>query len=625
MTDWSRYGTCEECGLRTGEPCENGRSGRQLKNPHRGRPKLPAEPASVPDDDQGVSPMLDNAELQPSNPTGKRRSDAEVPPEVPRDQWDRPRIVRAVQDGGGGWMVPRAQDGRRILELEGFTRASTLGGALEDQHGLNVWRGGMIVFGMSRRPDLVLLAQAIPGTEDKIQERRPLYQIAEKAQEAAEASSAANVGTAIHKLTEQADIGPLAVHLGKYQGTVDAYLEQMAGWRIVQSETFVVSDYFHAAGSFDRLITPEHPMALVDADGHIVNVIMPGDLVVVDIKTSTTADYFGTKFFAQLAVYVTGQAYQRDREKPNFGDRTPLGQRTDIALILHIPQGQAVAQWHWMDMRTGMALAQLACVVLESRKKRFLRKYMRPVQAVVAPDDVIAAADQERAENGHLLTTIIGGPYNLPNRDPLRSRHLGPVAAQIAAVPELTEAEAEAIDAELVADGRHPEGRFTAPAATLGRNLANGHADAMAEALEECPDCGHVHQEHSPCPTFVKEADLPGPEETAPLPHGWESSREQAQSHAPEETDPDDRNTVSNGAQAGSGLGPSLQEAAARTAVEDKLIRAIERARSVPELMDLHNRATAAGYWSDRVKTAATARKLQLRERAALTEGILTQ
>jgi hypothetical protein len=168
------------------------------------------------------------------------------------------------------------------------------------------------------------------------------------------------------------------------------------------------------------------------------------------------------------------------------------------------------------------------------------------------------------------------------------------VAGQIAAVPEPTQAQAEAIDAELIEDGRPPEGRFTAPAAILGRNLANGHTEDA----------------------------LPGPEETAPLPEGWESSREQAQTRPEDVPDQDDRNTISDGVGARTeprSLAGRLQEAAARTAVEDKLIRAIDRARSVADLKDLHQRATAAGYWSDRVRNAATARKV------ALTEGMLSR
>jgi hypothetical protein len=542
---------------------------------------------------------LDNAEREPKNPAGKRKVDAEVPRDVDRDQYDRPKLVRAELQPDGTWLVPsfppgpEPHAGTPIVELEGFTRASTLGNALEDATGLNTWRGGMVVFGMSRRKDLVLAAQAVPGTEDKKLHRRPLYDIARQALEAAEASSAATVGTALHALTEQADAGTLAVDIGEYQPVLDIYLERMAGWKVVRSETFVVSDYFHSAGTFDRLITPEEPMALVDQHtGEIITVIMPGDLVVVDLKTSTTADYFGAKFFAQLAVYVTGQLYDRNPESPTYGARTPLGQRTDFALILHIPQGgdadgEPVADWHWLDMRAGLALAQLACVVQETRKKRFTRTHMRPVLAqpyggMVVGADTVARTDVPRA---------------LPARDPLGDRHLAGASGFIAEAESFPDTEADRVDAELIEDGAMPEQRFPAPAALVGRNLGT---DDQAPA-EECDTCGLSDGKHDE-ECSAKEATVPGPDETAPLPAGWESKEEQAL--AAEAT-----------TEVPKGLGAQLQDAAARHKVEEALIRKIRAATSVrgPDgLKDLYQRASKAGYWTDRVIAAASARRQEL-------------
>jgi hypothetical protein len=581
---------------------------------------------------------LDNAEREPKNPSGKRKTDAEVPRDVDRDQYDRPKLVRAQLQPDGSWRVPfyppgpEPHAGTPIVELEGFTRASTLGNALEDATGLNRWRTGMVVFGMSRRKDLVLAAQAVPGTEDKKLHRRPLYDIADKALEAAESSSAATVGTALHALTEQADQGTLTVDIGEYQPVLDVYLERMAGWRVVRSETFVVSDYFHAAGTFDRLITPLEPMALVDQQtGEIITVIMPGDLVVVDLKTSTTADYFGAKFFAQLAVYVTGQLYDRDPESPTYGARTPLGQRTDFALILHIPQGgdadgEPVADWHWLDMRAGLALAQLACVNLETRKKRFTRTHMRPVLAQPISADQAAADIRTGGASGR---RVLGGlksvPKALPARDPLGDRHLAAVSGFVTEAQDFPDADADRVDAELAQDHLEPEQRVPAPAALVGSNLgAWSSEDVAAEAertgesedqvedrLERAAEVGvTVHRppaEAAPDtpldgnPEREEEA-MPGPDETAPLPAGWESREEQAL--AAEAT-----------TEVPKGLGGKLQAAAERNKVEEALIRKIRAASSVrgPDgLKDLYQRASAAGYWTDRVIAAASARRQEL-------------
>lgn len=650
-TDWSVYGACESCGSVAGWPCHRGQ--RVLKNAHKGRPETGHDPYSVggvplteaerqrvdadvsaaqslpAGDPWGAAPAydgpplgptttkedsvamdpaaeaadwtsrLDNAERLPQNPTGKRKTDAEVPKDVDRDQYDRPKLVRAVQDSTGAWVVPMVapdhdRAGEPILELEGFTRASTLGNALEDGTGLNRWRTGMVVYGMSRRRDLVLAAQAIPGTEDKRLHRQPLYRIADSALEAAEASSAATVGTALHALTEQADAGTLTVDIGEYQSVLDVYLERMAGWRVVRSETFVVSDYFHAAGTFDRLITPVEPMALIDPmTGEIIAVIMPGDLVVVDLKTSTTADYFGAKFFAQLAVYVTGQLYDRDRDSPTYGQRTPLGQRTDFALILHIPQGGDAdgvpsAEWHWLDMRAGLALAQLACVVLETRKKRFTRTHMHRVEAhPYTPSGTGPVIAPTRT------------PLGLPARDPLGAEHLAITTPWIEEARSFPDDQADAVDAELEVDGAAPEVRTPPPAALEPSNLGR-LATTSGEPVES-----RAAYLAEPGQWAGEDDGVPGPDATAPLPDGWPTPEESA-ADAPE-----DRTSVPRG------LGPSLQDAAKRHAQERALIRRIENAENVAALVELHGKATAHGLWTDRVKAAASARKAELKARTA--------
>lgn len=681
-TDWGAFGACESCGSVPGWPCHRGK--RQLKNPHPGRPVTGREPfateqepgplrrefeeqeaekerrAAEPDaafarypnavldpvpttaetwgparegpwgpgpwnltttettkEDSvaGQSYTLDNAEQYPANPTGRRRVDAEVPKDIERDQWDRPKLVRAELVDGAWQISPTG-------EVEGYTRASTLGSALESQEGLSIWRGGMIVYGMSRRRDLVLAAQAIPGTEDKKLHRRPLYQIADQALQAAEASSAATIGTALHALTEQADRGQLAVDIGEYQSVLDIYLERMAGWKIVRSETFVVSDYFHAAGSFDRLITPLEPMALVDElTGEIITVIMPGDLIVVDLKTSTTADYFGAKFFAQLAVYVTGQEYDRDRESPTYGARIPLGQRTDFALILHIPQGgdadgAPVATWQWLDMRVGIALAQLACVNLETRKKRFTRTHMREVQMQPVGIDQAEAIAAQEGTGGRVVDGTTIQPLALPARDPLGSQHLAQASGLIAAAGSFPDAQADLVDAELEENGAMPEKRTASPAALVGINLGTDdrapQEDPGIELRRECPDHGEYQYfpdaQSGECPDCAaREAAVPGPEETAPLPDGWESRAEQDLAAEATTSVP-------------KAIGPSLQEAAARRKVEDTLIRKIREATVLKgerdSLLDLYERASAAGAWSERVKAAASVRRAELERRA---------
>jgi len=235
---------------------------------------------------------------------------------------------------------------------------------------------------------------------------------------------------------------------------------------------------------------------------------------------------------------------------------------------------------------------------------------MRPVLAMPAPQgdaDIRTGGASGRRALGGLVAT----PKALPVRDPLGDRHLAAVTGFIAEAESFPDAEADRVDAELAEDHLEPEQRIPAPAALDGRNVGAWSAediateaertgeseDQVADRLERAAEVGvTVHRPER------KEEPMPGPEETAPLPAGWESKEEQEL--AAEAT-----------TEVPKGLGPQLQEAAARHAVEDKLIRKIQAATSVrgPDgLLDLHSRALQAGYWSDRVKAAASARRQEL-------------
>jgi hypothetical protein len=272
---------------------------------------------------------------------------------------------------------------------------------------------------------------------------------------------------------------------------------------------------------------------------------------------------------------------------------------------------------------------------------------MRPVLAEPIPEDQM---DKMWARGRG-----VAQPRALPARDPLGDRHLAAVTGFIAEAESFPDAEADRVDAELAEDHLEPEQRIPAPAALDSRNvgtMAASPAETCAEhgphpGTVDCVDCLHrdrleraaevgvtVHRPEPVGPSaFTKlaqkegivpgpeetdrhpgtesrgadrldevEESMPGPEETAPLPAGWESREEQEL--AAEAT-----------TEVPKGLGPQLQEAAARHAVEDKLIRKIQAATSVrgPDgLLDLHSRALQAGYWSDRVKAAASARRQEL-------------
>jgi hypothetical protein len=282
-------------------------------------------------------------------------------------------------------VVPRDPEGNLIKELVPFTRASTLGGAIEYQGGLHRWKAAVVAWAIARHRTLAKRARAIAGYSRR-DDKDELYEIIDQADTWAESNSKANHGTALHSLfrriAEGATVADLIADATLNPAEEDdradiaaceAFADAITRWTVVWAERRVVCDEAQAAGKYDLIVTPRRPMPVTDADGKVVDVIMPGDMVVVDNKTSGTADYFGEKFAVQLWIYANGRDYDRET-----GERTEVGVRKDWALILHIPSDDesVVATWHWVDLSAGERLVKIARDVMEGRKmgKRAIRR-----------------------------------------------------------------------------------------------------------------------------------------------------------------------------------------------------------------------------------------------------------
>lgn len=280
----------------------------------------------------------------PNNPT-RHAPTSGMPPEIPRDRWGRPLI--------------KARGSRR--DGVPYTRASTLGGTLEDQYGLSQWRQRMVVWGMGRRADLVLAAQAA-SSEDK----SVLGEIVDKAMEAAETSAAATIGTALHAITELVDRGEPLPDVGPvHEPMLVAYRELIAHFRVHGIEQFVACDEIQTAGTFDRILSPVGELMAPDG-----SVFTEDDRLVGDLKTSGTADYFGIKFAVQLASYAHGEPYVHPGKRPGWPDGIEPSRAW--GLIIHAPSGGATADLYWVDLVEGWEAAHLAVTVRDWRKRKDL-------------------------------------------------------------------------------------------------------------------------------------------------------------------------------------------------------------------------------------------------------------
>jgi hypothetical protein len=313
----------------------------------------------------------------------------EVPDSIPRDRWDRPLITPL--DGG----KPVA-----------YTRASTLGKAIEDTYHLSKWQQRSVAFGLSRRQDLVALVASIATNEGD--DRAPLDELCQKAHEAAKGDKGANVGTALHKLSERRDKGEDLSYLPPILlDAMDAYSAQMKPFTVLASETFVVCDPLQTAGSFDRVV-----MLLVDLEFHHATkkrVVLPaGTVLVLDLKTGKldSAKYWGAAYGVQQTVYACGQPYELGVGRKEWEDVLGEGLRpsTDWALILHVPSDSPQdAGLVIVDLEAGAAMADLALDVREARKNKTLMSEAYPVPVAAVPAEVPV---ERGAELRELITSV---------------------------------------------------------------------------------------------------------------------------------------------------------------------------------------------------------------------------
>ena len=261
---------------------------------------------------------------------------------VERDRWGRPLIVPP----GGGKAVA-------------YTRCTTYVGALEDTYNLERWKCRMTALGLAVRPDLQLAVVAHKDDKNKLNE------VCDQAVEAAQASAAANTGTALHALTEQLDRGELDIATvpSDYRPDVTAYQNVIAaaGVKVEAIEQFGVHDGLKVAGTWDRIFN------------------IDGRRYIADLKTGSI-EYGMGKIAMQLAVYSRCQVYDVATKT-----RTPLdGVDMDRGIVIHLPAGTGKAFLWWVDINAGWEAVALATQVRAWRARKNLATTFE--YAAVKPD-----------------------------------------------------------------------------------------------------------------------------------------------------------------------------------------------------------------------------------------------
>lgn len=249
-----------------------------------------------------------------------------MPTEIERDRYGRP-------------MVMPVKGKKKVA----YTRATTIANSLDDASALVAWKMRMAALGLTTRPDLLLAISA--AGEDKM----AINAYIEEAMDAAGASKAANIGTAIHALTERLDLGQeLGVVPDQWLPDIHAYEEATKVLNKVYIEQFCVLDKFKIAGTPDRLVEYK------------------GELFITDLKTGRI-DH-PNNIAMQLAIYAHGLPYDiATATRGSWGDVNK-----EKAIIVHLPAGTGACKLVFIDIAEGWKGVQFAMKVRKWRDQKGL-------------------------------------------------------------------------------------------------------------------------------------------------------------------------------------------------------------------------------------------------------------
>ena len=255
-------------------------------------------------------------------------------------------LLEAPKDRWGRYKITDPSTGKE----RGYTRVTTIAKTLDDTASLADWKVRMAITGIVQRPDL--LAQASTAIDD----RTRLNKIAGDAVEAAGAYSRANLGTALHAITQQIDLGMKPQILPGLQQDIETYIASIAAWDMKMRkewiEVLLINDELEYAGTADRIVQTRD-----------------GRLVIFDLKTGTDLSYSYGSIAVQLALYAQAEWIYDWRT----GERTPLPDIDKTSgIICHLPAGEGKCEFFNVDLEAGWEAAQMSMRTRDWRKRKDL-------------------------------------------------------------------------------------------------------------------------------------------------------------------------------------------------------------------------------------------------------------
>lgn len=264
-----------------------------------------------------------------------------VRPEPQRDRWGR--YVLPFPAGNGKTGAPSS-----------WQRATTLIKMASDTYHLDAWKQRNIAKGLALRPDLAAQASMLDVKADKDR----LNGIVSQAMDAAGSSIAANLGTALHSMTEVYDA------TNTLDGIPEEFHSRMADYSdaLDRARITIVPEYiervtlsvrYQSAGTFDRIVK-----------------LSDGTYAIFDLKTGSDLSFGWDEIEAQLALYEDGVNSHGLWCGNNIGWCKPVTVRRDFGLVAHLPANGSGCKIYRTDMTSGHKLVKLCCEIRDSRKKK---------------------------------------------------------------------------------------------------------------------------------------------------------------------------------------------------------------------------------------------------------------
>jgi len=284
--------------------------------------------------------------------------------------------------GGEPFVSDPSGSGKQIR----YARNSSLGDTLDEKSALNNWLVSKAMEGMGRNPELVAKVIAVTPYDD----HKPAWtKLREEAIQAGRGAYKADLGTAVHAMSERWEQEPTFDPGEPYPAALTAYSKCMESLGLVSQlfECQFVNDVLHVAGTADRLFETTQPLLTP------TNEVMPsGALVIGDLKTGDSLEYSIAGYSVQMAGYAGGSLYDVVN---NVRMPTPtIHQRWGI--IMHMNVAAGTCEFLWVDLEVGRYGAHLANEVREWRRNwRRKEGYKAGIQTVTIADAALMPIEHE--------------------------------------------------------------------------------------------------------------------------------------------------------------------------------------------------------------------------------------